>query len=87
LLRLWFRLYLLRRQLLLLLLQLLLLFLCHVMTDRASGRGTQHSVMTGNMSRYGTDCRAFDAPFCCCGLRADEKGYSKHGDRKCPHSI
>ena len=85
-LRLWFRLHLLRL-LLLLLLQLLLLFLRHVMTDRTARRGTQHSVMTGNMSRYGTDCRAFDAPFCRGGLRASEKGYSKHGDRKCLHSI
>ena len=86
-LRLGFRLYLLGLLLLLLLLQLLLLLLGQVMADRAPGRGSQHSVMTGNMSCNGTDCRPFDAPFGRDGLGAGEKCDSKHGDRKCLHLV
>jgi hypothetical protein len=81
------RLRLLRLLLLLLPLQLLLLFPGHVMTNSTAGRGAQHSVMTGNMSRYGTDCRAFEAPFCSGALSAGEQGDSKHGHGQCMHSV
>ena len=47
----------------LLLLQPLLLLLRHVMADSTSCRGTQYSMMAGNVSRDRADSRSFDAPF------------------------
>ena len=53
-----------------LLLFLLHLFLRGVMSDCATGRGAQHSMMTGHVTRYGAYRRTFDATFRHGGLRA-----------------
>jgi hypothetical protein len=70
----------------LLLLQLLLLLLRHVMADSTSRRGTQHSMVTGDVSCNPTDDRALDAAFGSGNLPAGEEGDSNHGHRKCLHS-
>jgi hypothetical protein len=53
---------------------LLHLFLRGVMSDCATGRGAQHCMMTGHVTRYGAYRRAFDAAFCYRGLRANREG-------------
>ena len=58
----------------LLLLFLLQLFLRGVMSDCATGRGAQHCMMTGHVTRYGAYRRAFDATLRYGGLRADREG-------------
>ena len=57
-----------------LLLFLLQLFLRRVMSDCATGRGAQHCMMTGHVTRYGAYRRTFDATFRYGGLRGDREG-------------
>jgi len=71
--------------LLLLLLQLLLLLFRHVMADSTSCRGTQHSMMAGNVSRDRADSRSLDATFGSGNLPAGEEGDSNHGHRERLH--
>ena len=52
---------------------LLLLFLRHVVADGATGCGTEDGVMAGDMSRHGTDSRAFEAALRGRGLRSDDQ--------------
>jgi hypothetical protein len=57
-----------------LLLFLLQFFLRGVMSDCATGRGAQHGMMTGHVTRYGAYRRTFDATFRHGGLRANGEG-------------
>jgi hypothetical protein len=64
-----------------LLLFLLQLFLCGVMSDCATGRGAQHGMMTGHVTRYGAYRRTFDATFRHGGLRANPSRWRAVTDR------
>jgi hypothetical protein len=62
---------------LLLLLLLQLFFLRHVMTDDATGRGTQHRVVSGHVPRHRAYGCTFDATLGCGSLRTSEESDSK----------